>query len=130
MGNLKKRFGRLLAAQRKNAGFTQEGLAEAADVSIDTIAKIEIGATGVSFEMIEKLAATLRIDEGDLFANLGRTKAGALISAKLSPLAEAELNWLKSIIDSALISRADVTAKNKTTKISRRKIQTSRKLKT
>ncbi|MES2905571.1 MAG: transcriptional regulator [Pseudomonadota bacterium] len=128
MANLKKRFGRLLAAHRKTAGLTQEGLAEAADVSIDTIAKIETGATGVSFEMIERLAATLQIEAGALFVELGRAKAGALISTKLSILSEAELNWLSGIIDSALIARTDASSK-KATKLSRRKVQTSNKSK-
>jgi transcriptional regulator with XRE-family HTH domain len=49
MSDLRKRFGRLLAAHRRRRGFTQEALAEAADVSPDTIAKIEIGATGARF---------------------------------------------------------------------------------
>ena len=55
MNDLRKRFGRLVAAHRRRRRLTQEALAEAAAVSIDTIAKIEGGATGARFPVIERL---------------------------------------------------------------------------
>ena len=69
MTDLRKRFGRLLAAHRKRRALTQEALAEAAEVSPDTIAKIESGATGARFPVIERLTAVLEIDPAELFTN-------------------------------------------------------------
>ena len=69
MNDLRRRFGRLLAAHRRRRGFTQEALAEAAEVSTDTISKIEIGATGARFPVIERLANALEIDPAELFTS-------------------------------------------------------------
>ncbi|MER8809240.1 helix-turn-helix domain-containing protein [Mesorhizobium australicum] len=60
MDDLRKRFGRLVMTHRRRAGFTQEQLAERAGVSIDTISKIEVGATGARFPMIEKISVAAK----------------------------------------------------------------------
>lgn len=44
---------------RKKAGLTQEGLAEAVGVSIETIGKLERGARGASIEVLDDIAACL-----------------------------------------------------------------------
>lgn len=110
MTDLRRRFGRLLAAHRRRQGFTQEALAEAAEVSPDTIAKIEIGATGARFPVIERLAVALEIDPAELFTTEipgGSIKRGAFsdISTRLATLAEGDLVWVRNLLDAALAKR-------------------------
>lgn len=86
MGDLKQRFGNLVAAHRRRVGWTQHRLAEAANLSDDMIARIETESTGVSFETIERLAAALQVDEAELFTSeladgaLQRSAAANLIA--------------------------------------------------
>ena len=110
MVDLRKRFGRLLAAHRRRLGYTQDALAEAADLSVDMISKLEVGATGARFPVIERLADVLEIDPAELFTSdlpTGSIRRGTYgeISAVLVQLDEAELAWVKSILDAALSSR-------------------------
>ena len=107
MSDLRKRFGRLVAAHRRRRGLTQEKLAEAADVSTDTIAKIETGVTGARFPVIQRLADALKIDPAELFTTeipsgaLMRGKFGD-ISTRLARLSEPELEWVRTLLDVAL----------------------------
>ncbi len=107
MGDLRTRFGRLVAAHRKRRGMTQHALADAAALSDDMIARIETGTTGARFPSIEKLAAALEVDAAELFTPdlakgaLGRGKLTNL-TARLAKLSEAELEWIDAILDAAL----------------------------
>lgn len=109
MGNLKQRFGQLVAAHRRRLGWTQRKLAEAAELDEDTIGRIELGRRGVSFGTIEKLAKALQIDPAELFTSelpgtaLHRT-AGDL-TAKLASLRAEDHVWIGGIIDAALKPR-------------------------
>jgi len=67
MTSLRKRFGQLLAAQRKRRGLRQADLAEKSRLSVDMIAKLETGVTAPSFASIERLAEALEIDPAELF---------------------------------------------------------------
>jgi len=108
MVDLRRRFGRLVAASRRRAGMTQETLAEAADVSVDMISKIEVGASGARFPVIERLAAALHVDPAEFFSTEIRTGRAAEddvfadLTARLWGLPEAELYWLSDLIDAAL----------------------------
>jgi transcriptional regulator with XRE-family HTH domain len=107
MGDLRKRFGRLLAAHRRRNGLTQERLAERAELSTDMIAKIETGATGARFPVIERLASALEIDPAELFTSeipKGALMRGAFakISSQLVGLPEAELLWISNLLDAGL----------------------------
>lgn len=107
MGDLKQRFGNLVAAHRRRMGWTQRQLAEAADLSDDMVARVETGSTGVSFRTIEKLAAALAVDPAELFTadlpggSLQRRPATEL-TARLANLKPEEIGWLSGIIDAAL----------------------------
>lgn len=108
--DLRKRFGLLVAAHRRRLGLTQEALAAAAGVSVDTISKIEIGATGARFPMIEKIATALRVDPAELFtteATHGAARGGRLnaITSRLAGLSDPQLAWLQGVIEAALIGR-------------------------
>ena len=68
MVDLRRRFGSLVAAHRRRQNLTQEVLADRAEISVDMVSKIEIGATGARFPVIERLAHALEIDPGELFS--------------------------------------------------------------
>jgi len=107
MDDLRRRFGRLVVAHRKRVGYTQEQLAEQAGVSIDTISKIEIGATGARFPMIEKIATALGVDPAELFSPeipSGALHRGPLlhITTRLAALSDSDLRWISGVIDAVL----------------------------
>jgi transcriptional regulator with XRE-family HTH domain len=90
---------------------TQEALAEAADLSVDMISKIEVGATGVRFSVIERLALALGIDPAELFtthipSGLLNRKGLAEITSRLALLSEADLLWVKGLLDAGLRPRS------------------------
>lgn len=110
MADLRKRFGRLVAAHRRRAGFTQEELAEAADISVDMISKLESGTSGARFGVIQRLADALDLDPAELFTTeiaAGAIRRGAFgqIATKLAQLTDADLEWVRSILDAALAPR-------------------------
>jgi len=111
MSDLKKRFGSLVAAHRRRNGLTQEKLAEAASISVDMVSKIENGASGASFDLVEKLASGLSVDPAELFTS--ELPTGALsrsavtdLSATLAKLSDADLQWVKGVIAAALKKRS------------------------
>ncbi|TDD72171.1 helix-turn-helix domain-containing protein [Actinomadura rubrisoli] len=71
------RIGRNLGRLRRDRGMTQEGLAHAADVSVDVISKLEQGARrGVRISTLAKLADALDADIAELFAQPERSVDG------------------------------------------------------
>lgn len=61
------RLGRRLAAQRRALGLSQETLSRAADVSIDSVRRLERGAIPTpGFFVISRLAQVLRLDLHEL----------------------------------------------------------------
>lgn len=110
MQELRIRFGRLVAAHRRQAGLTQDGLASASGVSTDMIARIEAGATGARFVTISKLAAALKVDPAELFSP--DVPPGALeraeltdIVTRLAKLPAKDLAWIDALLDVALRRR-------------------------
>src|SRR5215211_3994142 len=67
-------FGRWLKGRRKDLELTQEGLAEQAGCSVETIRKIEAGSLRPSRQLAELLAAGLNIprDEQPAFVQWAR----------------------------------------------------------
>ncbi len=110
MQDLRKKFGRLVAANRKRAGLTPEALATAASLSVDMIARIEAGATGVRFATIGKLAAALDTDPANFFTpdlpgGARDRSALAEIIGKLEGLNDKDLAWLSTVLDAILQGR-------------------------
>lgn len=104
---LRKRFGRLVAAHRRRQGLTQQKLADAARLSPDMIARIETGSTGARFPTIERLSEALHVDPAELFT--AELPKGALrrakftnLTARLAKLSDSELEWLDTILAAAL----------------------------
>src|SRR5579863_9458023 len=92
MADLRTRFGRLVAAHRRRVGLTQEGLAEAAELSVDMISKIEVGASGARFPVIERLATVLKVDPAEFFTTEIPSGALARISIREISLRLVELS--------------------------------------
>jgi transcriptional regulator with XRE-family HTH domain len=104
---LQKRFGQLLAAQRKRRGLKQSDLSELAQLSTDMIAKLETGAAAPSFASIERLAEALKVDPAELFTYElgGRPYERRVLTdlvAELSRLSESELLRIRRIVKAAL----------------------------
>lgn len=115
MADLRRRFGQLVAAHRRRRGLTQEALAEAADLSLNMVAKIEAGSSGARFATIERLASALKLDPAELFST--EIPSGAInrgifgeISSMLAPLPDADLALVHDLLKVALKSRSAGTA--------------------
>ena len=107
MADLRKRFGKLVAAHRRRRGMTQQQLADAANLSPTMIVRIEGGSTGARFPSIERIAAALDVDPSDLFNvgsnQRGRTRSGlADINARLTGLDDTDLKWVDDLLQLAL----------------------------
>ena len=107
MGDLRVRFGRLVAAHRKKSSLTQEQLADAADLSVDMIGTIEAGKTGARFPRIERLADALHVDPAQLFttalpADAITSEARIALYARLAALNDREIVWVDRLLSAAL----------------------------
>jgi transcriptional regulator with XRE-family HTH domain len=67
MVDLRKKFGKRLRTLRRQAGLTQEQLAEAAQISVDFLSLVERGINAPSFENLEKLAKAIGVPIRELF---------------------------------------------------------------
>lgn len=67
MNQLKTRFGKRLQHLRSEYGFTQEQLANAVDLTVESISNIERGVYGPKFDTLEKIAVALQIPVKELF---------------------------------------------------------------
>jgi transcriptional regulator with XRE-family HTH domain len=66
--SFQQRFGHHLAELRRQAGLTQEELAELANGSVDTISSLERGIRAPSFDLLEQRAQALQFSPSELFA--------------------------------------------------------------
>ena len=72
---LQQTFGTNVRNHRKSQGLTQEALAEAVGVSIETIGKIERGVSAPTFATAQLIAKALKLEATVLFGNAGQTSA-------------------------------------------------------
>ncbi len=63
-------FGKRVAQVRKEAGLTQQQLAESINMSVVAIAYIETGKRWGRLGTIDKIARSLKVDISDLFRGL------------------------------------------------------------
>lgn len=68
-------FGQRLKETRKEYGWTLQKLAEISGVSITTISRAERGQIALGYDNISALGQALKIDIGELFANVGHKPA-------------------------------------------------------
>jgi transcriptional regulator with XRE-family HTH domain len=103
VAKLAERFGLEVRARRKARGLTQAQLAEASELSVEWIRRIERGAGTPSFDAIEALSAALGTSAGDFFKSLSAREGRATkIDAMLTKLSEDELAWLEGVIHAAV----------------------------
>ncbi len=67
MGKLKKKFGKRLQNLRREAGITQEQLADKTGLTVESISNMERGLYGPKFENLERIAAVLKVPVKELF---------------------------------------------------------------
>lgn len=67
MDDLRKNFGIRLRTLRRQAGLTQEQLAEAAGISVDFLSMVERGVNAPSFDNLEKISKALGVKVQVLF---------------------------------------------------------------
>ena len=106
-GRSSKAFWTSGSRQPAKARLDARQLAEAADISSDMVAKIETGASGARFPVIERLAAALDVDPAELFTSelpSGLIRRGAFldISTRLAGLSGPDLVWMSGIVEAAL----------------------------
>lgn len=111
MADLRKRFGKLVAAHRKRCGLTQQQLAEAADLSPTMIVRIENGSSGARFPSIERIAQALSVDPAELFTPSSNQHARVNpvlldIHTQLAGLRERDLTWVRELLEVSLRSRS------------------------
>ena len=110
MAGLRKTFGMMVAAHRRRLSITQDELAQRADISVDMVSKLETGASGARFPVIERLAAALEVHPAELFTaemsaeRLRRPRLQELIE-QLAALEDDDLVWVRSILEASLKRR-------------------------
>jgi len=67
MANLRKKFGKRLHQLRKQNNYTQEGLAEECEISVEFVSFMERGIYAPSFETLEKLSEVLEVPVKEFF---------------------------------------------------------------
>lgn len=67
MASLKQQFGKRLKALRSQKGMTQEQLADAVDLTVESISNIERGIHAPKFDNLEKIAQILNVQVVSLF---------------------------------------------------------------
>ncbi len=72
MADIKKKLGVRISQLRMKAGMTQANLAEKAELSIDSISRIERGDRAPSLESLEKIAEGLGIEPAELLNFKGK----------------------------------------------------------
>lgn len=68
--NIRTKFGKRVREIRKQKGYSQESLADAANLHRTYIGSIERGEQNVSLDNIQKLAKTLKVSISRLFDGL------------------------------------------------------------
>ena len=75
MADIKKKFGVRLFQLRSRASITQAKLAEKANLSIDSISRLERGERAPSLESLETIASALGVDPMELLNFKGKELA-------------------------------------------------------
>jgi transcriptional regulator with XRE-family HTH domain len=67
MAELKTLFGAMVRKHRTRRKLSQIALSEKAGLSLETVARVERGESGASFETVEKIAAALDVRPAAMF---------------------------------------------------------------
>ncbi len=105
MAELKTLFGAMVRRHRKLRGWSQIALAEAVGRSLETVARIERGQSGASFEVVEELANALDVRPSALFGvdTAGDAKGDFEdLVIQLAQLEPDRLAWIRGVLEAAL----------------------------
>jgi len=98
--NLAKRLGKRIAQRRKSLGWTQEDLAERVGVDAETISRFERGAHLPSLPTLERLAAALRAEIGELLSkagSIGKADDDAVLGAWMDGLSDEDRGFVLTV---------------------------------
>jgi transcriptional regulator with XRE-family HTH domain len=84
-----ERFAARLREVRQGRGMTQQQLADAAEVSVAFVGRLERGQAGPGIDIVAKLAAALATTPGDLLPVAEQPDAAALLGEQARQLIEA-----------------------------------------
>lgn len=107
MDDLLKICGRQVSFHRRRHGMTQADLADRASLSVDMIAKLEVGTTAPSLRTIGTLAAILHVDPAELLTTQvvglasGRPVLSELVS-RIQGLSDDQVLFVKGVVEAAL----------------------------
>jgi transcriptional regulator with XRE-family HTH domain len=93
MARLEETFGKRVRELRTGIGMTQPQLAEAIDMSVEWVRRIENGGASPSFETITALANALDVRPQDLFGDASPPLASR-IAVAVQGLSEEQVAWL------------------------------------
>ena len=68
--NVRRAFGQRVRSLRKQRGYSQEALAERADLHFTYVSSVERGRRNISLVNIVRLARALRVSPGSLFQDV------------------------------------------------------------
>lgn len=97
---LAKRLGKRIAERRKALGWTQDALAERVAVDAETISRFERGAHLPSLPTLERLAAALRAEIGELLSkagSIGNADNDAVLNAWMDGLSEEDKGFVMTV---------------------------------
>lgn len=92
-------IGRRMMERRKKLGFTQEALAEKADVTAQFVSYAEAGKRAMRPENLLRIAAALEVSTDYLLTGDIVDKDLLLLSEKMKRLSPAQLRLVEGIID-------------------------------
>jgi len=108
MTTLRRQVGNMVRHHRERAGVTQAELGDLVGKSLETIGRIERGATAPSLALLEKLAAALKVDPRDLLgvgnfaAKSRRADPLAKLLDKVAGLSDAEIERAEKLLTIAM----------------------------
>ena len=108
---LREVFGAQVRCWRTERKLTQTELAEAADISLDMVSRLERGVVGPSLDTVAELAKALNVSPAILFGGLPLDPTGfgereiplQRIHHLLSGVETKDLPWIEKILRSTLI---------------------------
>lgn len=107
MDDLVQQMGMRLFARRKQLRLTQEELAEAANVTSQTISTAELGKKALRPENIVKICSALEISTDYLLYGRVTTDDRSMLMDKISKLTPSQYRHLEDIVSSYLAAVSD-----------------------
>lgn len=97
-------IGNRIRELRKECGFTQEQLAEYADISVDFLGLVETGRSGMKTEILAKIAMCLNVTTDYLIFGTTPYKENPKINTMLSVVPEKRRKSVEKLISLFLTS--------------------------